>query len=126
MFAFLRPDRLTGMVGGFLLWSVYFVAVYGLQAIGCKYGWNRVELGTLNTLSLLLATLTLLTLVAIAGVAYGGYRCWAAGGQTRSIRWSEDRHRFMGLATLLIAMLSAVATVWVGLGVFLLPPCEGL
>ena len=40
----MKPDdqkALVLLVSGFVVWSVAFVALYGLQALGCAYGWGN-------------------------------------------------------------------------------------
>jgi hypothetical protein len=29
------------ILAGFIVWSVGFVLLYGLQALGCEYGWDK-------------------------------------------------------------------------------------
>lgn len=34
--------RLVWIVAGFLVWSAAFVALYSMQAIGCRFGWDEM------------------------------------------------------------------------------------
>lgn len=36
--------RLTHIAFGFAAWAVVFVLIYGMQAVGCRLGWDRIEL----------------------------------------------------------------------------------
>jgi len=36
------PHRLLLLVAGFVIWSIAFVVLYGLNAIGCAFGWPEL------------------------------------------------------------------------------------
>lgn len=60
-------SRLWPLIIGFTIWSLGFVSLYGLQALGCLYGWpdpmHRVVLGAVALATLAALALTLLLLV---------------------------------------------------------------
>ena len=58
----IRRMALVNLVAGFTVWSVGFVVLYGLQALGCAYGWSN------HRLWLILAYLT--TLVPLAWLVW--------------------------------------------------------
>ena len=48
---------LISLVAGFTVWSVGFVALYGLQALGCAYGWPTHRAVLILAYGILLAVL---------------------------------------------------------------------
>lgn len=56
---------------GFVVWSLGFVALYGLQALGCYFGWDAA---THRALLVGAYLLTLLVLAAILTVQIGSMR----------------------------------------------------
>lgn len=54
---------------GFVVWSVGFVAVYGVLSLGCEAGWDTVPLlGPVTLQRAILVGLSLATAAATAGV----------------------------------------------------------
>lgn len=33
---------------GFTAWAVFFVLIYGMQAVGCRLAWDRIEIGAFS------------------------------------------------------------------------------
>lgn len=38
-----RTGRLSLVAVGFTAWAVAFIAIYGMQAVGCRLAWHEVE-----------------------------------------------------------------------------------
>lgn len=53
---------------GYVAWSLLFVALYALQAIGCAAGWHLIAIGPTDLHRMLLVALYLGGLLALAGV----------------------------------------------------------
>lgn len=53
---------------GFVVWSVGFVAVYGVLSLGCAAGWDTIPLGPVTLQRAILVGLSLATAAATAGV----------------------------------------------------------
>lgn len=53
-----RPVSVLAIAAGFTAWAVAFAALYGTQALGCRLGWQHLEL---------LVGLTVQRVVLIAG-----------------------------------------------------------
>lgn len=53
---------------GYLAWSVLFVGLYALQALGCAAGWHQVQVGPTDLHRVLLVATYLGGLLALAGV----------------------------------------------------------
>lgn len=97
------------------IWAAHFMVSYIGAAIWCGkitertggLGWVRIGI-------------VVLALVALAGIGVTGRLGWRkhkhGEGQPPYDRDTpEDRHRFLGLATVLLSGLSAVATIYVAL-----------
>ncbi|KAA0970611.1 hypothetical protein FPY71_08925 [Aureimonas fodinaquatilis] len=61
------PRLLLLMAAGFTLWSVGFVAVYGLLSTGCEFGWQNISIGPMSFQRLLLLLVALVN-IALAGL----------------------------------------------------------
>lgn len=116
-------SRLPMVVSSMIVWVLWFVSVYALTGVGCRAGWQRQTLPTGNLLSLVLMLCTLLALVLIAAAGFGGYRAWrAAQGDVRG-QEAAQRQRFMGMAMLVLAVISAIGTLLGMVPVLMLDPC---
>jgi hypothetical protein len=82
--------------------------------------------GPLGTARAAIAVYTVFALFGIAAVARVGYRRHQYGGASapHDLDTPEDRHRFLGFATLLLAGLSATATVYVALTAVFIGSCN--
>lgn len=108
-----RDESLWSLIVSPIIWAIHFLATYLTAAIWCAKFANsnrpfdevRVAIGVF-------------TVIALAGIfvnGWGGYRHHKFGGESvpHDDDTPEDRHRFLGFATLLLAGLSAVATLFV-------------
>jgi hypothetical protein len=106
------------------IWAVHFLASYISVALWCGKVVGRD--GSLDTARLLIGTYTALALLFVALTGRHGYRRHNTGKQNAS-RYSdtpEDRHRFLGLATLLLSLLSGVAIAYVALPILYIETCR--
>ncbi len=65
---------MTGLLrasAGLIIWAVAFSALYGLQGLGCAFGWDASSIGSLS-----LARLVLVLVYVGSGVLLA-YLCWA-------------------------------------------------
>jgi len=73
------PRRLLWLTAGFTLWAGAFLALYGVNAVGCAFAWpSALQRGVL---------LTLLAL-HLAALGYLAWRCW-------QLRQSHGRPAFL-------------------------------
>lgn len=109
------------------IWIGYFLASYIATALWCGTAGRDAPLGPV---AVGFAAATVVALAAMAVAGRSGWRRYKHPGPlvetaaTHDRDTAEDRHRFLGLATVLLAALSAIATVYVALSVILLPNCS--
>lgn len=54
-----RPRILLALAAGFGVWAGCFAVIYGIQGLGCAYGWHMIWLGPLSLLRIILLVLAL-------------------------------------------------------------------
>lgn len=110
-----------------LLWLVLFVVLYTVQGVACGFGLAD-DIDRLNSVRV-----AVLVLAAIAGVWIAKIT-WSARCRRNEIRRtivraeqlaSRQRREFIELVTFVLGLLSLVGVVWLALGVFMYPVCEG-
>lgn len=120
MTSVISRESLAGMIIAPLLWALHFVLVYGLVAIGCAFGLDRV------VMRIAVGILTVLALAGIVGVGVGNRQRWQAA-KAEERESGEERPRpehFLALNAVTLAGLFFIATVWVTMPVYLLPLCR--
>lgn len=106
------------------IWALHFGLCYVTGAIWCaKVPTALAPLGGVRT------AVVIFTVVALAGIAvtgWWGYRAhtFGDGEVPHDDDTPEDRHRFMGFATLLLSGLSAVAVIYAALVIVFIRTCE--
>lgn len=106
------------------IWSAHFLLSYITAAIWCaKYAGPG---GSLREVRWAIAIYTILALAGIALTALLGYRKHSFKGASlpHDFDTREDRHRFIGFATILLSGLSAAATVYVALAAVFIGDCH--
>ena len=106
------------------VWAVHFVATYATVAIWCAKAVGQD--GPLGAARMAVVVYTVLALAIVAVIGRIALRRHRFGAQTvpHDFDTSEDRHRFLGFATLLLSALSAVAIVYVALPFFFIGTCR--
>jgi hypothetical protein len=106
-----------------VIWAMHFLLCYATAAIWCA---KVAGLGgPLGTARIAIAMYTVLALGAIGVIGWIGYRKHSFGHATlpHDDDTPEDRHRFLGFATLLLSGLSAVAVIYAALIIFFVRSC---
>jgi hypothetical protein len=106
------------------IWAVHLLLSYITAAVWCaKFAAADGALGGVRSA---VAWYTVLALVGIAFVALEGYRRHRHGTEatTHDLDSAEDRHRFVGFATLLLAGLSAVGVLYAALAAAYFETCR--
>lgn len=109
------------------IWAAHFMLCYLTAAIWCA----KVA-GPDGSLRPVRIAIAIYTVFALAGIGINGWigyrrhRFGNAGARARPRHFDspEDRHRFLGFATLLLSALSAVATLYAALVVIFIWNCN--
>ena len=106
------------------IWAAHFLLSYLTAAIWCA----RFA-GPDSQLEVVRSAIAIYTAVALVGIGLNGWDGWrryrfAAGMTSHDFDTPEDRHRFLGFATLLLATLSAVSTIFVALVAIFFEDCR--
>jgi hypothetical protein len=107
-----------------VIWAAHFLLCYATAAVWCA---KVAGLGgPLDTVRLAIVVYTALALTAIGVIGWIGYRRHSFGQANlpHDDDTPEDRHRFLGFATLLLSALSAVAVVYAALIIFFFRSCH--
>ena len=115
-----------------VIWAAHFLACYVTAAIWCAR--FAPPGGPLNGIRTAVAGYTAVALIGIAIVGWEGFRrhmhpsTWLGAGGTEAtthdLDTREDRHRFLGFATLLLAGLSMVAVTYAGFAATFFDTCR--
>ena len=114
------------------IWAVHFLLSYVTGAIWCaKFAGPMGTLGSVNT------AVGWYTAVALAGIVAVGFeglrrhrhpstslRTGGTEATTHDLDSPEDRHRFLGFATLLLSGLSAVAVLYAAMAAVFFETCR--
>ena len=114
------------------IWAAHLLSCYVTAAIWCAR--FAAPGGALNGIRTAIAWYTAVALIGIAVVGWEGFRrhsypstALGAGGTeatTHDLDTREDRHRFLGFATLLLSGLSAVAVAYAAFAATLFDTCR--
>ncbi|HXH14279.1 MAG TPA: hypothetical protein VNP04_31525 [Alphaproteobacteria bacterium] len=98
-----------------IAWAAHLMLCYITAAVWCEKVVGPG--GSLATVRVAMAVYTAVALVVIGVVGWIGYRrhSYGAADLPHDDDTPEDRHRFLGYATLLLSGLSAVATLYAAL-----------
>jgi hypothetical protein len=105
------------------IWAAHFLASYIGGAVWCGKIVDRSDdLGSIR------AAIVALGFIALVGIAYTGWAGWRRhsygdADPPHDADTPEDRHRFLGLATVLLSALSALATVYVSISTLFIRSC---
>lgn len=121
------PERgryLALMAAAPSIWMGQFLATYTTAAVWCaRFAARDDALGSLRFVVLAYAAVALL---GIAFVGASGYRRHSHAGAKppHDMDTAGDRHRFLGFATMLLAGLSAVASIYLGMTGIIFQTCR--
>jgi hypothetical protein len=106
------------------IWALHLLLCYITAAVWCaKFSWPGGPLGDVRKA---ITWYTIVALVGIALMAWEGLRRHRHGTEatTHDLDSAEDRHRFLGFATLLLAGLSAVGVIYAALAATYFETCR--
>lgn len=118
-----RRDSLWWLAASPAIWVGHFLVCYITAAVFCAKAGRDAALTEVRWVVLGA------TVAALGGIAAVGWRGWGrrrfgVGPRTHEHDTPEDRHRFLGLATILLSGLAAVAVVFVALPAVFLETCR--
>jgi heme A synthase len=121
-----RPLFLVVLATGPAIWMAHFLVTYLIVSIWCSPRYAGEQTSSLTMVNVLIGIITVAALLGIGIVARSGFKRHHHGTETapHDSDTPEDRHRFLGFATLLLAGLSAVATVFVAISAFYFSTCR--
>lgn len=107
------------------IWAAHYLLIYIGTALWC----GMPGPGRGSELAWMRWMVTVSAVVALGAVLLVGRRAWRShtlgeASPPHDDDTPEDRHRFLGLATLLLSILSAIATVFVSVTVLFIPTCD--
>jgi len=117
-------ESLWSLILAPLIWATHFMACYLTVAIWCeKFADSHEDLTPVRWAYL---GYTIGAIAGIAWVGWNGYRRIRASPTEHPYDEDhpEDRHRFLGFATLLLAGLSLVATLFVAAVALFMETCH--
>ena len=106
------------------IWAAHFLLSYLTAAIWCaKFAGRDGSLGGVRV------AIDIYTALALLGIGLNGWSGWRRhrhGAETAPHDFDSpaDRHRFLGFATLLLAALSFVATIFVAIVALFFEDCR--
>ncbi|WAC27180.1 hypothetical protein [Ancylobacter sp. SL191] len=104
------------------VWAVHFTFSYVAAAVACA----RDPQTDLNGVQIAVGLATLVALAAILLSGWQAVRHWGFGSDLppHDQATDEDRQRFLGLSTLLVSALSAIAVVFAAFPVIFITDCR--
>ncbi|KAB0545930.1 hypothetical protein F7R01_23530 [Pseudomonas argentinensis] len=106
----------THIVTGLSIWSLWFIALYGGQGVGCSVAPPPLRDGPWTWLNLALGLLSLLT----AGLLLGLARLFQQAARRPHC---SERERFVASVSAAGHLIGAIAVVFIALPIMALPPC---
>jgi hypothetical protein len=120
------PDRysLWLLTIGPTIWAAHLLMSYITAAVWCAKFVSAG--GPLDGVQTAVTWYTAVALIGIAAIAWEGFRRHSHGieASTHDLDTNEDRHRFIGFATLLLSGLSAVGVVYASLAASYFETCR--
>jgi hypothetical protein len=106
------------------IWAMHLLLSYVTAAVWCaKYATAGGALGGARTAVMWYTAAALAGIAVVAREGYGRHR-HGTEATTHDLDSAEDRHRFVGFATLLLAGLSAVAVLYAALAAAYFETCR--
>lgn len=115
----ISPRSSWHLILGPTLWGIWFIAIYGGLSAACAVAPPQPEQGPWNWINLALWALTLAT---VALLVFGAWHCRRATPAKASLS-SSSPPRFVPSLAAGLYLMSALATLFIGLPTLVLPPC---
>lgn len=113
------PFHPLNLVLGLIIWSLWFVLLYGGLSVGCAFAPPEAEAGAWTWIN---AAVLVLALMVCGYLLTRAYRCWKARSRKGSGEVSPLQV-FVSTTSAAVYLVSAFASLMLGLPGVLLPPC---
>jgi hypothetical protein len=119
-----KNQSLWLLTGSPVIWAAHFMLSYVTASIWCAKLTGLHQ--TLWQVRIAIMIYTALALIGIGFIGWVGYRRHSHGEASlpHDADTPEDRHRFLGFATLLLSGLSGVAVIYAALVVVFIRSCH--
>ncbi len=119
-----RRESLWVLVASPMIWAAHFLVCYCTAAVACAK--IIPPNGSLWKVRVAIAIYTGIALLGVAAVGWHGLARHRFGGSSlpHDDDSPEDRHRFLGFATMLLSGLSAVAIAYAALAALFIESCR--
>lgn len=119
-----QNESLWILTMGPLVWALHFALSYGTAALYCGMVAGRV--GSATTVKIAIGIYTIVALSGILAAGWVGFRRHRArmDATPHDADHPEDRHQFLGFASLLLSGLSAVATMYAAMVILYFDTCH--
>lgn len=118
----LSPGHPAQIVMGFVIWSLWFIAMYGGLSVACQLAPPDTGQGAFTWINGGLFALTLLVMALLVFLAWRSGRYCAS--QHKAGAEAAGFERFVGYVGTVLYLIAAVATLAGGLPVLVLTPCS--
>lgn len=119
-----EQDSLWWLAAAPIIWAAHLLLSYCTAAIFCEKAAERgVPLGAARVAIAVYSAVALAALIALGIRGYRRHRYGDTTG-TRHLDTPQDRHRFLGFATVLLAGIAAVAVVYQALPAVFIESCR--
>jgi hypothetical protein len=120
-----------GVLAGPIVWSLHFLAGYGLSEVACRLRLLESPVMGLTALSLIILFLTFGALIITLYAGFIAYRNWHSANReglpssnaAEPRRLDRDSGQFMALSGLILSALFSFLILATGLPVLVLRPC---
>ncbi|GAA3964968.1 hypothetical protein [Allohahella marinimesophila] len=113
----LKPGHPAHLVLGLVIWSVWFVLLYGGLSVACELAPPGAEQGALNWLN---ATLLVLGVFFFVMLLAGAYMSWRHAPSAES---DQPQQRFLGRVAAAVYLFAAIASLAIAVPSLVMPPC---
>ena len=118
-----RRESLWWLAASPAIWIAHLLATYITAAIFCAKAGREATLDTVRTAIVIYTAVALVGVIAI-GVRGLRHHRYGRAATPHDFDTKEDRHRFLGFATLLLSGLSLVGVVFVALPIVFVGTCR--